>query len=278
MILKNEDFFNPWREFTTIVLRKLDKPDYEVPKAYRPIALISTMAKVLTVLVADNISQLVEQHQLLPKTHFGGRPGRTTTDAIHYLVHKVKRAWANDQVASVLFLDVEGAFPNAVTDLLIHNLKSRRIPEVYTKFVKQLLTNRRTKLKFDDFTSETINVINGIGQGDPLSMLLYIIYNASLLEITDNDEHEDALGYVDDIALLAIKGDFVETTARLKNMMEKHEGGLEWSEQHNSRFEISKSAITSIQKNNFRPGGRKSQNSSLQACSNGQRSNHQGGV
>lgn len=201
------------------------------------------MAKVLITLVADNISQLVEQHQLLPKTHFGGRPGRTTTDAIHYLVHKVKRAWANDQVASVLFLDVEGAFPNAVADLLIHNLKSRRIPEVYTKFVKQLLTNRRTKLKFDDFMSETINVINGIGQGDPLSMLLYIIYNASLLEITDNDEHEDALGYVDDIALLAIGGDFVETTARLKNMMEKQRGGLEWSEQHNSRFEISKSAI-----------------------------------
>ena len=76
-----------------------------------------------------------------------------------------------------------------------------------------------------------------------MSMLLYIIYNASLLEITDNDEHEDALGYVDDIALLAIGGDFVETTARLKNMMEKQEGGLEWSEQHNSHFEISKSAI-----------------------------------
>ena len=120
------------------------------------------MAKVLTALVADNISQLVEQHQLLPKTHFGGRPGRTTTDAIHYLVHKVKRAWANDQVASVLFLDIEGAFPNAVTDLLIHNLKSRRIPEVYTKFVKQLLTNRRTKLKFDDFTLEEVFAVRRV--------------------------------------------------------------------------------------------------------------------
>ena len=189
----------------------------------------------------------MEQHQLLPKTHFGGRPGRTTTDAIHYLVHKVKRAWANDQVASVLFLDIKGAFPNAVTDLLIHNLKSRRKVEEFWRYTQNLSNSysqtEEQNSKFDDFTSETINVINGIGQGDPLSMLLYIIYNASLLEITDNDEHEDALGYVDDIALLAIGGDFVETTARLKNMMEKHEGGLEWSEQHNSRFEISKSAI-----------------------------------
>lgn len=61
------------------------------------------------------MSWMVELHQFLPKTHFGGRPGRTTTDAIHYLVHKVKKAWADNKVASVLFLDMEGAFPNTVT-------------------------------------------------------------------------------------------------------------------------------------------------------------------
>jgi ribonuclease HI/exonuclease III len=238
-----DTFYDPWREFTTIVLKKPDKPNYEIPKAYRPIALISTMAKVLTAIVAENISQLVELHQLIPKTHFGGRPGRTTTDAIHYLVHKVKKAWGENQVASVLFLDVEAAFPNAVTDRLIHNLRKRRIPEAYTRFIRLLLTNRRTKLKFDDFTSETINIDNGIGQGDPLSMILYILYNADLLEITDNDEYEDAIGYVDDVALLAIGNDFEDTTRRLKNMMDKQEGGLEWSKTHNSRFEISKSAV-----------------------------------
>jgi hypothetical protein len=221
-VLERKEFFDPWREFTTIVLRKPDKPNYEITKAYRPIALISTMAKVLTAMVAENISQLVEQHQLIPKTHFGGRPGRTTTDAIHYLVNKVKDAWADGKVASVLFLDVEGAFPNAVTDRLIHNLRKRRIPKVYTNFIRLILTNRRTKLKFDDFTLETINITNGIGQGDPLPMILYIIYNADLLEITDNDAFEDTVGYVDDVALITIGNDFKESTARLQNMMGKH--------------------------------------------------------
>jgi hypothetical protein len=139
-ILKLQEFINPWREFTTVVLRKPDKPNYEIPKAYRPIVLISTMAKVLTAIIAEDISHLVERNQLIPKTHFGGRPGRTTTDAIHYLVHKIKRAWANNQVTLVLFLDVKGAFPNAVTDRLIRNLKKRRIPKVYTGFIKQLLS------------------------------------------------------------------------------------------------------------------------------------------
>ena len=236
-------YYEPWKEFTTIVLRKPSKPSYEVPKAYRPIALLSSLAKVLTSLVAETISKLVETHQLLPKTHFGGRPGRTTTDAIHYIVHKIKSAWRDDQVVSALFLDVEGAFPNAVTSRLIHNLKRRRIPTLLVKFISVLLTNRRTKMKFDDYISDYIEITNGIGQGDPLSMLLYIIYNADLLEIIDDERKEDAIGYVDDIAILVRGADFTETTQRLKALMTKEDGGLQWSRDHNSRFEVSKSVI-----------------------------------
>jgi hypothetical protein len=80
-------------------------------------------------------------------------------------------------VVSVLFLDVEGAFPNTVTDRLIHNLKRRRIPAMLIRFVTNLLTNRKTRIKFDDYISEYYDIINGKGQGDPLSMLLYILYN-----------------------------------------------------------------------------------------------------
>jgi len=112
-----------WQVFTTAVIRKPAKPCYEIPKAYRPIALLCTIPKVLTAIVAENISHMVEKDALLPDTHFGGRPGRTTTDAIHYLVGQIKSAWGKKKVALVLFLDVEGAFPNAVTDRLIHNLK-----------------------------------------------------------------------------------------------------------------------------------------------------------
>jgi hypothetical protein len=53
-------YYQPWRDFTTIVLRKPGKPNYKIPKAYRPIALISTTAKILTAIVAENISHLVE--------------------------------------------------------------------------------------------------------------------------------------------------------------------------------------------------------------------------
>ena len=159
------------------------------------------------------------------------------------MVHKIKTAWREDQVASVHFLDIEGAFPNAATGTLIHNLRKRRIPNTLVGFVACLLENRRTKMKFDNYVSGSINITNGIGQGDPLSMLLYIIYNADLLEIPDNDLKEDAIGYVDDIAIIATGSDFEESTNRLKALMTKEDGGLQWSRDHNSRFEVSKSVV-----------------------------------
>lgn len=217
-----------------VVLRKPGKPSYEVPKAYRPIALISTMAKVLTLIVAENLSQLVERHRLLPRTHFGGRPGKSTVNIVHYLVHKIRSAWRSNKVISVLFLDVEGAFPNAVMARLIHNLKKRRIPGRIIKFIELLLTNRKTKLKFDDFISDVIDITNRIRQGDPLSMLLYILYNADLLELPEDTTTEDALGYVDVITLLTVGEDLAETTQKLQNLMTKQEGGLHWSILHNS--------------------------------------------
>jgi hypothetical protein len=93
-----------------------------VPKAYRPITLLNTMWKILMAIIASHITFLTEKHELLPTNHFGGRPGCTTMDALHVLAHKIKDTWRAGKVAVVLFLDVEGAFPNAILTKLVHNL------------------------------------------------------------------------------------------------------------------------------------------------------------
>ena len=113
-IIEKGWYYAPWKRFTTVVLRKPGKPRYDIPKAYRPIALLNTMGKVLTSIVAEQLTYYTERYTLLPHLHFGGRPARTTSDAIHYLVYMIKDAWRKKQVTSVLFLDIEGAFPNAV--------------------------------------------------------------------------------------------------------------------------------------------------------------------
>ena len=210
--------YAPWKTFITVVIQKPGKSRYDIPKSYRPIALLNTMGKLLTVIIAEQLSFYTEKYNLLPPTHFGGRPARATNDAIHYLIYRVKDAWRKKQLTSVLFLDIEGAFPNTVNERLILNLSKRGVPCRIVNFVEDLLRNRTTKLKFNDYKSSEIKINNGIGQGDPLSMILYQYYNADLLNIP-SDPSEAAAAYVDDAILITITKTFEETHQKLEDMM-----------------------------------------------------------
>jgi ribonuclease HI len=241
-MLENAWYYDPWKISTTVVLRKPGKLRYDTPKAYRPIALLNTLAKVLTAIVTDVMTYYTEKYQLLPANHFGGRPGRTTTDAVHLLVHKIKDAWRKRQVAAVLFLNIEGAFPNAVTNRLLHNLRKRKMPDAITEFAGTMLSNRSTILRFDDHMSESIALDNGIGQGDPLSMALYQFYNADILDIPSSPQ-EWAEAYVDDAILIATGKTFAEAHTKLADMMLRSNGMINWSKSHNSSIEYSKLAL-----------------------------------
>ena len=94
----------------------------------------------------------------------------------------------------MLFLDIKEAFPNAVTNRLLHSIKKRQPPEKLIIFAGLMLRNRRTTLRFDDHISDVINLDNGIGQEDLLSMALYQYYNADILEIPHSPQ-ESAEAY-----------------------------------------------------------------------------------
>lgn len=64
-----------FRDSITISLRKPGKPDYHIPKAYRPIALLNTPGKALDSIIATRLSWTAETFELLPRGHLGGRKG-----------------------------------------------------------------------------------------------------------------------------------------------------------------------------------------------------------
>lgn len=196
----------------------------------------------MTSIIAEQLTFYSEKHQLLLPQHYGGFPARTTSDAIHALIYKIKDTWRKKKVVSVLFLDIKGAFPNAVNSKLLQNMKKRQVPTKLIQFTDNLLHNCTTKLKFDNYTSEDIHISNGIGQGDLLSMVLYQYYNVDLLDIPKG-ANESAMAYVDDAILIAIGANFTETHKTLTDMMTRTGGAIDWSNDHNSHFEYSKLAL-----------------------------------
>jgi hypothetical protein len=51
----------------------------------------------------------------------------STEHAMHLLLQEIHKAWAKDKVASLLLLNVSGAYDNVSRERLLHNLRKRRI-------------------------------------------------------------------------------------------------------------------------------------------------------
>ena len=194
--------------------------------------------------MADDLSHYCETREVFLKNQFGGRPAQTTMDSMLLLTHTIKESWRQGKVTSVLFLDVQGAFPNVIKEVLIHNMYTQSIPTKYIRLIELMLTGHKTKLLFDDFLSNFIPINNGNNQGCTLLMLNHAFYNAGLLEITPPDAMDEAVfGFVDDITILSIGKTFTVTHRKLGHMMGQPGGAFNWSESHNSQYELSKLAL-----------------------------------
>ena len=82
------------------------------------------------------------------------------------------------------------------------------------------------QIRFNDYTSEPININNGTMQGCPLSMILYTYYNVDLIDLAIG-KNELSTGFVDNSTFVATGTTLGDTHQILWNMMEHSNGGLE---------------------------------------------------
>lgn len=168
----------------------------------------------------------------------GGRKGTSIDHACHYLLEQVYAAWNTKKVASMLLFDVAGAFDNINQSRLIHNLRKRQVDHKLVQWIQSFLSGRTTIIKTREHTTDPIFMPNGIPQGSALSQILYLFYNADLLDKIAKRKKTSAIGYIDDIAILTIE----KTTEEIcKTLAEVHTNICEpWSQSHASRFGLSK--------------------------------------
>lgn len=126
-----------FRSSTTVVLRN-------VPKAYRLIALLNTAGKVMDAVLARRLSYLVETDNVCP-TPIWEDARSITEHTRHAITERIYAAWNTGEgpVASLLLLDVSGAFDNMSRQGLLHNLRSREVDGKLVRWIASFLINRR---------------------------------------------------------------------------------------------------------------------------------------
>jgi hypothetical protein len=164
---------------------------------------------------------VIKAHGLFPKTQIGAKRGRLTETALHLLTEKVYIIWAGNKprIASILSLDVVKAFDRVLYARLAYNLRKRKIPETLVRWVEDFLKDRHTEIRIADFTLEKSRVDAGIPQGSSVSSILYLFYNADLLDIYENLALRTSLtGFVDDVNLLTYGTSAEENYRNLKRI------------------------------------------------------------
>ncbi|KAJ6016472.1 zinc knuckle domain protein [Penicillium herquei] len=226
--------YNPthFQRSITVVLRKAGDRDYQLAKSYRPVALLNTIAKLLEAVVARRISYAAETYKLLPNGHLGGRKGISTDHAIQTILDTIRKAWGHHRVVSMLFLDVSGAYDNVSHQRLLHNLRKRRLGQL-VPWVQSFLTGRSTRIRLPEGISDEIPTPTGIPQGSPISPILYLFYNADLIQT----KGVTAQGWVDDVCF-ATESRTVATNIR--KLQKACDLANQWAHRHASVFDLKK--------------------------------------
>ena len=99
-------------------------------------------------------------------------------------------------------VDVQDVFPTVNPQRLVDTLRRQGFCIPLINLITSYLDGRSTTIAFEDYESEPKKLNTGLPQGSPLSVILYILYNTSLLTQAVDLLETSSLGFIDDMAFI----------------------------------------------------------------------------
>ncbi|KAK5994259.1 putative RNA-directed DNA polymerase from transposon BS-like protein [Cladobotryum mycophilum] len=177
-----------------VMIPKPGKRDLTKPRAWRPISLLSCLSKGLERLIAKRMAWTSVQHEVLDPKQAGALPKRSAVDLAAALIHDIDQALMEGKVATLVTMDVQGAFDAVLCNRLLLRLREQGWPTTLVRWVESFMTGRQASVRLQDTTIEN----------SPYNPI-YLLGNRS-----------GRFGYADDTAILRI-GNTIEETVSLAN-------------------------------------------------------------
>ena len=182
---------------------------------YRPISLISNIAKIFEKIIHKRLINFINKSDILSKRQFGFIKNIGTKDALNQISKTIYENLDKGLPIAITFLDLAKAFDTVNHKILLDKLYAYGVRGKGHKLIESYLSNRRQKVRIGSYESDFEIIDTGVPQGTILGPLLFILYvNDLLTKMPENS----ILSYADDTAVLA-KG---KTWKEVENQMNKY--------------------------------------------------------
>lgn len=226
----------------------LIKPIYKqgqqsIFKNYRPIAILSTIEKILERYVSNHLNKYLKTHSLINNKQYGFQTGKSTTTLLCNFSEFVNSKLNCNKIILALFIDYSKAFDTIRHDKMLNILSDIGVRGKMLKWFENYLKDRRMLVKINNLNSNEKLSKFGVPQGSILGPTLYTIYVNSLF----NSIHDcNMYMYADDTAILSVN--YSLESAREK-LQEGYNNILKWTHDYGLRINEKKTKLLCITTN-----------------------------
>ena len=172
---------------------------------YRPISLLPALSKIWEKAINIQLTEKMDEMEVISDTQFGFRKGRNTIHAIQKLVQDIQRNKRNGKKCAAVFIDITKAFDCCDHKIMLSKLDNIGLNERGLKLMENYLKNRKQSVFIKGEQSKNTEIKLGVGQGTILGPTLFKVY---IHDFQRNMKHM-IIQFADDTTLL-VSADSIE--------------------------------------------------------------------
>ncbi|KAI5631696.1 reverse transcriptase (RNA-dependent DNA polymerase) domain-containing protein [Phthorimaea operculella] len=187
------------------IYKKGEHKDY---RNYRPIAILSSIDKIMEKCVVNRLSNYLQNNNVLVDCQHGFQKGKSTNTLLSRFTDEINGYLNDKKFVVAVFFDFKKAFDTLETETLLNAMDECGVREPLNSWFRDYLTSRSYRVKVGEEFSDAREVTCGVPQGSGCGPVCYLMHVNSLCGVL---RHCSAYMFADDLCALRAGNDLAET-------------------------------------------------------------------